>query len=105
MAAHPSGRMLASGGRDKSLRLWDLTRGTSAANLSIGSSADALAWAPDGTHLAALGQRELTIVDARTAAVTSFKEKEGGAIRVSLSAMGFLRKDVVIVGDDRGGIR
>jgi WD40 repeat protein len=106
VAAHSSGRLMASAGRDKSLRLWDLTRGTSAANLAVDAVAEVLEWAPDGNHLAALSLSEITLVDVRTASVSSYKELSSkGGVKVSLCATTFLRNDVLIVGDDRATLR
>lgn len=108
VAAHPSGRLMASAGRDRTIRLWDLTRGTSAANLAVEAVAEVLEWAPDGHHLAALSACEVSLVDTRTAAVSSYQDSTGsgtGIVKVTLSAMTFLRDDVIIVGDDRANLR
>lgn len=101
VAAHPSGRLMATAGRDRTLRLWDLTRGTSAANLSLDAVAEVLEWGPDGQHIAVLSASEVILVDARSAATSSFRMPSGVA-RASLSAMAFLRQDAILLGDDKG---
>lgn len=107
VAAHPSGRLMATAGRDRSLRLWDLTRGTSAANLAVDTVVESIEWAPDGNHLAALSARQLIVVDARTAAMCSYTEpcNASSVSKTVFTALCFLRDDVCIVGDDKCALR
>ncbi len=56
MAWHPNSQYLATGGADRTVRLWDARRGRAARVLSgVGGAGGvtALAFAPDGRHLAA----------------------------------------------------
>ncbi|MFL5695959.1 MAG: WD40 repeat domain-containing protein [Ktedonobacteraceae bacterium] len=56
VAFAPNGQMLASGGNDAPIRLWDVQRGTLLHTLSGGSGpVFALAWGPDGSLLASGG--------------------------------------------------
>eukprot|EP00434_Breviolum_minutum_P002313 symbB.v1.2.002041.t1/scaffold105.1/size328853/7 len=55
--------MMASAGRDQRIQLWDLTRGTSAAHLTVPESVEILEWSPDGQSIAALSPRELVAVE------------------------------------------
>lgn len=51
---HPAGRWLATGSADWTLRLWDLTSGTSVQKLTtFEDTVFSVAWTPDGKRLAA----------------------------------------------------
>lgn len=107
IAVHPSGRMVASAGKDSSVRLWDLTRGTSAAIVSTEEPCDTLLWSPQGGRLAALSAGSVCLVDMSLGgAVATFRSPEAsGLMRVALSAIMFLREGEVLVGDGKGVLR
>jgi len=106
LAIHPSGRMMASAGRDGRLQLWDLTRGTSAAHLSVDESVDVLEWSPSGNSIAALSSKELQVVEVSSSTVTSFKDPNStGFMRVPLLATSFLGEGVLALGDGKGDVR
>jgi len=106
VAVHPSGRIMASCGRDLSLRLWDLTRGTSAAHLSIDTVAEALEWSPSGNHIAVLSARELSVLDAKTGDLATFSDSSVGTfLHVPLTALLFLTDELVVLGDGKGELR
>jgi WD40 repeat protein len=54
VAFAPDGSLLASGGHDATVRLWDPHRGTLIATLSHPDAVSAITWSPDG-HLLASG--------------------------------------------------
>lgn len=106
LAVHPSGRLMASAGKDKGVRLWDLMRGTSAADLSTADVVQALEWSPSGEHLAVLSEVELILVNSQTDAVATYREPgSAGIMRVTLSAAMFLTDTAVLLGDGRGALR
>ena len=51
LAFSPDGRLLASGGWDRSARIWDLTAGQSANLTGLGGGVRAVAFTPDGREL------------------------------------------------------
>jgi len=58
VAYSPDGRHLATGSRDKAVRVWDLDTGTSRTLTGHTSSVVAVAYSPDGRHLATGGLDE-----------------------------------------------
>eukprot|EP00913_Durusdinium_trenchii_P024341 g22852.t1 len=129
LAVHPSGRMMASAGRDQRIQLWDtqsclgfqtshgtmpepsfarqdLTRGTSAAHLSVLEAVEALEWSPDGQSIAALSPRDLVAVEVASNSVASFKDPaSAGFMRVSFTAVAWLSSKVLALGDGRGQVQ
>lgn len=107
LAVHPSGRLMASSGRDRGIRLWDLTRGTAAATLSAEDSVEELHWSPNGNCIAALSGKELLLVDATNAdSIATFcNPASAGFMRVTLSASAFLADSWLAVGDGKGDVR
>eukprot|EP00439_Symbiodinium_sp_Y106_P074884 s558_g14.t1 len=106
LAVHPSGRMVASAGRDKRVQLWDLTRGTSAAHLSIPDVAEALEWSPCGESIAVLSARELMAVQVKTSATASVKDPSSeGFVRTNFASMVWLSSRMLALGDTKGEVR
>mmetsp|Transcript_12620 Transcript_12620/g.21642 ORF Transcript_12620/g.21642 Transcript_12620/m.21642 type:complete len:364 (-) Transcript_12620:72-1163(-) len=103
LAIHPSGRMMASAGRDQRIQLWDLIRGTSAAHLSVPEAMEVLDWSPDGKSIACLSPRELVVVEVTSNSVASYKDpNSAGFMRVSLTAVAWLSSQLIALGDGRG---
>lgn len=107
IAIHPSGRLMASAGKDSSVRLWDLTRGTSAAIVPMDEPIELLQWSPLGGRIAALGAGSLSLVDvAQSGSVAVYRDPESqGIMRVALSAAMFVREGEVLLGDGKGELR
>mmetsp|Transcript_22804 Transcript_22804/g.40755 ORF Transcript_22804/g.40755 Transcript_22804/m.40755 type:complete len:375 (-) Transcript_22804:37-1161(-) len=106
LAVHPSGRLMASAGRDSHIRLWDLTRGTSAAHLTADDAIEVLEWSPNGKQIAAMSAKELLLVDVEGGGKVSFRDSSSsGFMRVSLMAVAFLGDDVLALGDGKGDVR
>jgi len=64
VACHPRQSLIASGGQDGSVRLWDPIAGQPTATLALAAGwVDHLAWSPDGTTLAAAAGRTLVLLN------------------------------------------
>mmetsp|Transcript_45337 Transcript_45337/g.84548 ORF Transcript_45337/g.84548 Transcript_45337/m.84548 type:complete len:349 (+) Transcript_45337:35-1081(+) len=106
LAVHPSGRMIASTGRDLRIQLWDLTRGTSAAHLSLKENAEVLEWSPCGDRIAVLCPRELMAVQVKTNHTASFKDpSSAGFVRINFTAVSWLSSSMLALGDAKGEVR
>jgi len=107
IAIHPSGRLMASGCRDRGVRLWDLTRGTSAANLNLDTDPpEELQWSASGDMLSALSSRELLAVMARTGSTAAYRDpNSSGLTRISLTTSLFLGDRTLLLGDGKGDVR
>lgn len=107
IAVHPSGKVMASAGRDKNIRLWDLTRGTSASTLSMeGDAPETLLWSPSGGLISALNQKQLIVVRANTGVKADYRDpNSSGLTRISLNAMLYLDDSTILLGDGKGDLR
>eukprot|EP00927_Polykrikos_kofoidii_P036881 TRINITY_DN31097_c0_g2_i1.p1 TRINITY_DN31097_c0_g2~~TRINITY_DN31097_c0_g2_i1.p1 ORF type:complete len:457 (+),score=108.43 TRINITY_DN31097_c0_g2_i1:90-1460(+) len=107
LAVHPSGKLMASAGRDRGVRLWDMTRGTSAANLTLETDVPiAMKWSPTGDVLSVLSTKELLAVSPRTGALSVYKDpNSSGFLRLALTTVLMLSDTAIILGDGRGDLR
>lgn len=105
VAGHPSERMLVSAARDKTLRLWDLTRGTALAQRILDHAVESLQWSPSGTHFAALAPQELVVIEASTGDVASFRGTSSGFMRINLTSVHFMTDGMLLLGDAKGEVR
>jgi len=84
VAWSPDGTLLASGGSDELVRIWDVRAGTSRVLEGHQGWVSAVAWSPDGSRLASAGDDErIRLWDVSTGTCRAF---EGSSDRVNLVA-------------------
>jgi WD40 repeat protein len=75
LAWHPRQPVLASGGQDGAVKLWDATTGQQSARAELGSGwIDHLTWSPSGSILAAAAGRTLTWLNPDATLAHSFSD-------------------------------
>ncbi|KDN52379.1 WD40 repeat-like protein [Tilletiaria anomala UBC 951] len=65
VAAHPSGRVALSVGKDRTIRMWDLMRGVGAASTKIGEEGERVTWDSHGNRFAVLAGPHLRVHDTQ----------------------------------------
>ena len=68
MAFPADGTVIASGSRDKTVRLWDVEMGSCKCTLTVDSDVTSVAFSADGSKIAAAYQGEIQFFDAQTQA-------------------------------------
>lgn len=107
LAVHPSGRLMVSCSQDKSLRLFDMMRGTSAAILTLDAAADMLEWSPAGNFIAVLSPHSLLVNDFRNNRRSIYEEGDKSKVFQSsgFTAVLFLTETILVLGDWKGRLR
>jgi WD40 repeat protein len=80
LTVQPAGAMIATGGQDGVIRLWDAVAGRSVATISTGAAwVERIAWRPDGTRFAAAVGKRVGVWD-RGAEVVGFSSDHASTV-------------------------
>jgi serine/threonine protein kinase/tetratricopeptide (TPR) repeat protein len=91
LAFSPDDRLLASGGHDGTVYLWDVSRGTTAVTMRVGKPVTAVAFTLDGNRLLIAAGNEVGIWDIKNGeAISTFIAHEGQVRSLALSPDGKL---------------
>ncbi|PWY97057.1 WD40 repeat-like protein, partial [Testicularia cyperi] len=76
VSPHPTGRLALSVGSDRTIRMWDLMRGQSAASTRIGVEADLVKWDTLGQRFAVLAYRQAMIFSTDMTKVAELEDRK-----------------------------
>lgn len=76
ISVHPSGVLALSVSKDKSLRLWDLSKGVAAHTNKLDQEAFFVKWSPKGDYYLVVYETRITVYAATGAKLNSFNEKK-----------------------------
>ncbi|GFT10960.1 p21-activated protein kinase-interacting protein 1-like [Nephila pilipes] len=99
-AIHPTGKMALSLGKDKTLRTWNLIKGSSAYITNIKKVADIVRWTPDGSQFLISSGNVIEIYSVEKASVVNtidFKQK--------ICDFTFIKDDMLAIGGESEFIR
>eukprot|EP00842_Homolaphlyctis_polyrhiza_P001521 jgi/Hompol1/236/HPOL_001870-RA len=104
ISVHPTGKILLSVGKDRSLRCWDLTRGLCAYSLKLNSVAEKVAWCPvTGSHYAILFDKTAQIFSAETGQIVGRLESKtriNAMVFTRVAAVDALKNGAVVLGGE-----
>ncbi|RWS24577.1 p21-activated protein kinase-interacting protein 1-like protein, partial [Leptotrombidium deliense] len=99
ISVHPSGKLLLSVSKDKTLRTWNLIKGRCAYITNLKAIASIVVWSPSGSLFAVLFDKRVDVYDISVGDVIHSIAVEHKAVCVS-----FLTKHIISVGTENGNI-
>ncbi|ELU14628.1 hypothetical protein CAPTEDRAFT_211065 [Capitella teleta] len=99
ISVHPSGSLLLSIGKDRTLRTWNLITGRSAYISTLKKVADFVLWAPCGNFYVICTRNEVEVYSVKTAKVTCTLK-----CSVRIACLAFVNDDTLAVGGEEGKV-
>lgn len=101
ISVHPSGKLMLSAGRDKTVRTWNLIKGRLAFVTNLREAADLVRWSPGGQHfLLAYGKR-VDVYDVTTCGIVNTIECEPG-LQSGITCVAYLDEQRIVIGQENG---
>ena len=97
LSVHPSGKMLLSVSKDRTLRTWNLIKGRLAYITNLRNTAHFVTWAPSGRHFLVAIDDRIDVYNIADGGVCCSMKFEGGK---RISSIVFLSNDVIAVSAD-----
>ncbi|KAI8916413.1 WD40-repeat-containing domain protein [Gorgonomyces haynaldii] len=97
MAVHPSGKILCSVGKDKTLRIWDLQRGLLVHTQPTVEPAQKVMFSKDGQFIVIVYDRKMQVYDLDQSIVV---QNYSSPCRINGAAVSYLDKDLIVIGGE-----
>jgi len=98
ISVHPTGKLMLSVGRDKTVRTWNLIQGRLAFVTNLKESANLVRWSPNGQHFLLAYNKRIDIYDIQTCGIVNSIEIDAGIGCVQYAH----EQDCLIVGKENG---
>lgn len=103
ISVHPTGKLMLSTSKDKTVRTWNLIKGRLAFVTNLKEAADLVRWSPNGKHFLLSYTKRLDVYDVRTCGIVNTIEIEPG-LNSGITCVSYLDDERIVIGQESGKI-